>query len=84
MWKPSLSGWKMFKLATVSFGEFADFRTGYRYADRLREFFRAEPARTEHLLREYLMYGGYPRVVPAETHREKLATINEIFRSYLE
>ena len=25
-----------------------------------------------------------PRVVLAETHQEKLATINEIFRSYLE
>ncbi len=81
----SLAGRKgLFELATVSFGEFADFRTGYRYADRLREFFRAEPARTEQLFREYLMYGGYPRVVLAETHQEKLATINEIFRSYLE
>jgi len=75
---------RLFELATISFGEFVDFRTGYRYADRLREFFRAEPARTEQLFREYLMYGGYPRVVLAETHQEKLATINEIFRSYLE
>lgn len=81
----SLAGRKrVFELATVSFGEFVDFRTAYRYTDRLREFFRAEPARTEQLFREYLMYGGYPRVVLAETHQEKLATINEIFRSYLE
>jgi len=75
---------RLFELATISFGEFVDFRTGYRYADRLREFFRAEPARTEQLFREYLMYGGYPRVALAETHQEKLATIHEIFRSYLE
>ena len=75
---------RLFELATISFGEFVDFRTGYRYADRLREFFRAEPARTEQLFREYLMYGGYPRVALAETHQEKLAVINEIFRSYLE
>ena len=81
----SLAGRKrLFELTTVSFGEFADFRTGYRYANRLREFFRAEPTQTEQLFREYLMYGGYPRVVLAETHQEKLATINEIFRSYLE
>src|SRR3990172_12902360 len=81
----SLAGRKrLFELATVSFGEFTDFRTGYRYADRLREFFRAEPTQTEQLFREYLMYGGYPRVVLAETHQEKLAVINEIFRSYLE
>ena len=81
----SLAGRKrMFELSTVSFGEFADFRTGYRYTDRLKEFFRAEPAKTDQLFREYLMYGGYPRVILADTHQEKLATINEIFRSYLE
>ena len=35
----SLAGRKrLFELATVNFGEFADFRTGYRYANRLREF----------------------------------------------
>ena len=81
----SLAGRKrMFELSTVSFCEFVDFRTGYRYTDRLREFFRAEPAKTGQLFREYLMYGGYPRVILTDTHQEKLATINEIFRSYLE
>lgn len=81
----SLAGRKrMFELSTVSFGEFADFRTGYRYRDRLKEFFRAEPEKTDQLFREYLMYGGYPRVILADTHQEKVATINEIFRSYLE
>jgi len=81
----SLTGRKrVFDLGTVSFGELADFRTGYRYEGRLAEFFLAEPGRTEQIFREYLMYGGYPRVVLAETHQEKLAVINEIFRSYLE
>ena len=81
----SLAGRKrMFELKTVSFGEFVDFRTGYRYTDRLREFFHTEPAKTDQLFREYLIYGGYPRVILADTHQEKLATINEIFRSYLE
>ncbi len=75
---------RLFELATISFGEFVDFRTGYRYAGRLREFFVAEPAKTAQLFQEYLIYGGYPRVVLAETHQEKLAVINEIFRSYLE
>lgn len=75
---------RLFELSTVSFGEFADFRTGYRYTDRLRDYFRTEPSKTDQLFREYLMYGGYPRVVLADTHQEKLATINEIFRSYLE
>ncbi len=81
----SLAGRKrMFELSTVSFGEFADFMTGYRYTDRLRDFFHTEPAKTDQLFREYLMYGGYPRVILADSHQEKLATINEIFRSYLE
>ena len=74
----------MFELSTVNFGEFADFRTGYLYTDKLREFFRAEPGKTDQLFQEYLMYGGYPRVILADTHQEKLATINEIYRSYLE
>ncbi len=81
----SLAGRKrMFELSTVGFGEFADFKTGYYYTDKLREFFRTEPAKTDQLFREYLMYGGYPRVILADTHQEKLATINEIYRSYLE
>ncbi len=81
----SLAGRKrMFELSTVSFGEFADFMTGYRYTDRLRDFFRTEPAKTDQLFHEYLMYGGYPRVILADSHQEKLSTINEIFRSYLE
>ena len=81
----SLAGRKrMFELSTVSFEEFVDFKTGYRYADRLRDFFLTETAKADQLFREYLMYGGYPRVVLADTHQEKLATINEIFRSYLE
>ena len=75
---------RLFELTTISFGEFVDFRIGYRYADRLREFCLAEPEKMEQLGREYLMYGGYPRVVLAETHQEKLAVINEIFRSFLE
>ena len=81
----SLAGRKrMFELSTVSFGEFTDFRTGYRYTDKLREFFRTETTRTDQLFREYLMYGGYPRVILADTHQEKLANMNEIYRSYLE
>ena len=81
----SLAGRKrQFELGTVSFAEFVDFRTGYRYSDRLREFFATESAKVGRLLLEYLQYGGYPRVVLADSHEEKLAVINEIYRSYLE
>lgn len=81
----SLAGRKrLFELSTISFAEFADFRTDYRYSDRLGEFFRTEPGQTDQLLREYLFYGGYPQVVLADTHQDKIAVINEIYRSYLE
>jgi len=81
----SLAGRKrQFELGTVSFAEFVDFRTGYRYTDRLREFFATESAKAGRLLLEYLQYGGYPRVILADNHQEKLTVINEIYRSYLE
>lgn len=81
----SLAGRKrIFELSTVSFDEFADFKTDYRYTGNLREFFRIEPIKTDHLFREYISYGGYPRVILTDTHKEKLAVINEVYRSYLE
>lgn len=81
----SLTGRKrLFELLPVSFREFADFRTDYRYSDRLQEFFRIEPVKTGQLFQEYMAYGGYPRVILADTDQEKLAAINEIYRSYIE
>jgi predicted AAA+ superfamily ATPase len=81
----SLAGRKRtFELSTISFAEFTDFRTEYRYSDRLKAFYRAESGRTDRLFREYLMYGGYPQVVLADSHQEKIAVINEIYQSYLE
>lgn len=81
----SLTGRKrLFEMLPVSFREFADFRTGYHYSDRLQDFFRIEPGKTGQLLQEYMIYGGYPRVILAETDQEKLAAINEIYRSYIE
>lgn len=81
----SLAGRKrLFEMLPVSFREFADFRTDYRYADRLDDFFRIETGKTEQLFQEYLTYGGYPRVVVAETGHDKLIAINEIYRSYIE
>jgi predicted AAA+ superfamily ATPase len=81
----SLAGRKrLFELLPVSFREFADFRTGYHYTDRLREFFRIESVKTEQLFLEYMAYGGYPRVILANTTQDKLVAINEIYRSYIE
>lgn len=81
----SLAGRKrVFELNTVSFKEFADFKTGYRYKNKLLEFFKVEEKKGELLLEEYLNFGGYPRIVMEEKLSEKVKLIDEIFRSYLE
>jgi predicted AAA+ superfamily ATPase len=81
----SLAGRKrLFKLGTVSFEEFVDYKTGGKYSDRLPAFFEIEQEKTQNLLLEYLNYGGYPRVVLAETTEQKRLHIDEIYSSYIE
>lgn len=81
----SLAGRKrMFELTTLTFEEFVDFQTGYKYEGRLAEFFDLEKERTKRLLEEYLNFGGYPRVVLSETVDEKRKVIAELYQSYLE
>lgn len=81
----SLSGRKrMFMLGPVSFGEFVNFRTGYRFEGKEREFFRVEKEQTRKLVDEYLRFGGYPKVVLATAEEEKQAAITDIYQSYLE
>ena len=60
----SLAGRKrLFELGTVSFEEFVDFKTDYKYSDKREEFFQLEKHRAAALLNEYLNFGGYPRVI---------------------
>jgi len=81
----SLMGRKqLFELATLSFAEFVDFKTDYKYSARLPDFFSIEGERAQHLLAEYMNFGGYPRVVLEEKRDEKIAAIDEIYRSVLE
>jgi predicted AAA+ superfamily ATPase len=81
----SLLGRKIiFELATVSFREFAHFKTDYRYEGRLEEFFAVLPQEGERLLEEYLDFGGYPRLILDETREGKQRMMNEIYRSYIE
>ncbi|NPV85898.1 MAG: ATP-binding protein [Anaerolineae bacterium] len=75
---------RIFELSTLSFVEFANHRTSYQYADRLDEFFALESASTQKLLEEYLSFGGYPRVVMADSLAEKRLLIAELYQSYLE
>lgn len=81
----SLAGRKrIFELFTLSFAEFVNFKTDYRYEQRLQEFFEVDPQKTRDLFGEYLHFGGYPKVVLASTLLEKQAAIAEIYQAYLE
>jgi predicted AAA+ superfamily ATPase len=75
---------RMFELYPISFKEFVNFKTNYRYEESLEEFFEVEKVKTERLLNEYLNFGGYPRVVLEEKLSEKVRIIDEIYRSYLD
>lgn len=75
---------RIFELNPLSFGELADHRTQSRYEERLSEYLRLEPEKTNLLLNEYLAFGGYPRVVLAATSAEKQMEMAEIYQSYLE
>ncbi|OHA24319.1 MAG: ATPase [Candidatus Taylorbacteria bacterium RIFCSPHIGHO2_02_FULL_44_12] len=81
----SLAGRKLvFAVYPVSLWEFINFCTAYRYEDTLAEFFAVEQEFALRLLDEYLRFGGYPRVILAETHEEKTRVMDEIFQSYVE
>lgn len=75
---------RIFELPTLSFEEFMNFKTGYRYEGRLADFFSLEIEKGYELLEEYLNFGGYPRIVLEEKLDEKLKLINEIYQSYIE
>ena len=81
----SLAGRKrVFELNTISFDEFVNFRTNYRYNKKLADFVRLEEGKTSEFLKEYLNFGGYPRVILEEKLSEKIKIIDDIFHSYLE
>lgn len=81
----SMAGRKrIFEISTLSFLEFVNFKTNYRYGDKLQEFFTVELEKTRTLFNEYLHFGGYPRVVLAKTIDEKQKQMSEIYQAYLE
>ncbi len=81
----SLAGRKrLFEVWTVTFLEFVNYRTNYKYEDCIDDFFEVETQRTKELLIEYLRFGGYPRVITAESMKDKKMEMDEIFASYIE
>lgn len=81
----SLAGRKrLFLLSTLSFEEFVNYKTEYKYEEKLSDFFRVETSKALELLEEYLNFGGYPRIVIEEELAEKQKLIDEIYQSYIE
>lgn len=74
---------RVFFCLPLSFSEFAAFKTGVNFQN-VSENLETNPFERERLINEYLTYGGYPRVVLAPTHEEKINLLKEIYQSYLE
>lgn len=75
---------RLFKLSTLSFEEFINHKTDYRYEEKLLDFFSIENSKSYLLLEEYMQFGGYPRVVLEDKTTEKFKLLNEIYQSYIE
>lgn len=81
----SLAGRKrMFEIYPLSFEEFVDFKTDYQYEGRLRVFFEVNQESGLELLREYMMFGGYPKVVLGESFEEKRFALEDVYKSFIE
>ncbi len=81
----SLPGRKrIFELLPVSFVEFVNFKTEYKYENNIETFFQLEQENLLNLLNEYMNFGGYPRVILEKEIKEKRIVIDDIYRSYLE
>ncbi len=81
----SMAGRKqLFTIDPINFEEFVNFRTKYLYENKLKDFFDLEKDKADRLFAEYLVFGGYPRVVLADTVVSKQEEMQEIYRSYIE
>lgn len=74
---------KIFYCLPLSFSEFAAHRLQTEL-DAVPAALSTNPYETDRVIREYLAFGGYPRVVLAAADAEKTAVLSEIFHSYLE
>ncbi len=81
----SLAGRKLiFEVFPISFEEFLQFKTEYRYkTEELVDFLSLTPQKAKELLNEYLLFGGYPRVILEQDQNFKCQYLREIFQSYL-
>lgn len=80
----ALTGRKeLIEMRPISFFEFVDYRTQYRYTNRLIQYCQLEQDKLELFLNEYITFGGYPKVVISDSIQRKKEVMNEIFTSYI-
>lgn len=68
---------------SVNFKEFADYKTDYKYSNKIESYFSLEEEKTQGLLNEYLIFGGYPAIVYSGDIQHKIDVMNEVFTSYI-
>lgn len=73
---------KTFRLATLSFGEFVDFKKPE--ISKLKAVKGIYQQECFSLLDEYLRFGGYPKVVLQKNKNDKIEILEEIYSSYIE
>ncbi|HHD92290.1 MAG TPA: ATP-binding protein [Candidatus Portnoybacteria bacterium] len=74
---------KLFQMRPITFEEFVNFKTDYKYEKRLNGFFEIENEKTNIFLLEYLNFGGYPKIITSSSIEEKNIEMSEIFNSYI-
>ena len=81
----SLMGRKrVFSVLPLSFKEFINYKTDYKFAGRLENYFQTDQEKSLELFKEYLTFGGYPRVVLANIVGEKIREMDEIYQSIID
>ena len=75
---------KIFNVKTLSFREFLCFKKKDKYLNlNFNKLSLIEKTDLEMLFGEFVVYGGYPKVVLAGDRSEKIATLEELAYSYI-
>ena len=85
--KESLAGRKMvFNIMPFTFFEFLKFKDNFLFdvLKKKNKFNKIDESKTINFYKEYITYGGYPRVILSETIQEKISILKEIYSSYIE
>jgi len=75
---------RVFEISPITFLEYINYKTNYKIEKKINKFFLSDKVLPDRFLKEYLMFGGYPKTVLDTQFDKKKATIQEIYQSYLE